>query len=101
MPARYDKSPDAEKPIKENIDEIGISVDEARKRLEKGEGSVGVYLRDQLVVMDIDDVEEARRILSDGITKETLTVSSRSGKPHIYFIRGNGIEGRDYNPHSR
>lgn len=96
VPARYDKSPNAEKSIKENIDKISISVDEARKRLERGEGNVGVYLRDQLAVMDVADVEEARKILPDGITKETLTVSSRSGKPHIYFVRGDGIEGRDY-----
>jgi len=92
IPVRGDKSPDASKGANLKSEEHRLGTSEALERIEEGE-NVGIYLKDSLVVFDVDDPEKAP--LDDDLFSKTLTVKSRSGKPHIYFKKGEGVEGAD------
>lgn len=64
----------------------------ARRWLEEG-GNVAFVARKNLAVIDVDDEEEARERLGDQLF-DTLTVSTRSGGTHLYFVNG-GVENAD------
>lgn len=93
IPVKHNKSPDVNMNIKENIQEIRLSVEEAKERLKSGK-NVGLYLSEELVCLDVDRPDKAKEMIEELPT--SLRVKSRSGKPHIYFLRGDGIEGCDY-----
>lgn len=94
IPVRPNKSPDVPSGESSKDKKYRLTIREAEERIEGG-GNVGLYLRGALAVMDVDDPERAREILGEGLFSDTLTVESRSGKPHLYFLRGEDIVGRD------
>lgn len=73
-------------------EEFRLSEGEARRWLEKG-GNVAFVARRNLAVIDVDDEAEARKHLNDYLF-DTLTVSTRSGGTHLYFVNG-GVENAD------
>lgn len=94
IPVGDDKSPNVPGGANLKDEECRLTIREAKERLENGK-NVGLYLRDDFAVMDVDDEERAKEILDEDLICDTLKVKSRSGKPHYYFFKGDGIEGKD------
>lgn len=86
---RHGKSPDV--PKDESWKDHRLTIDEAIERLIQGK-NVAYSPRMEMVVYDIDDPERARKYLEDGFTQGTLTVSTRSDKPHVYFLNSIGVQ---------
>jgi len=93
IPVRDDKSPDVPKGESAKDEKYRLSEKEALKRLESGK-NVGVYLRDDLAVWDVDDPKKASEMVDDELLRKTLVTLSRTGKPHIWFLN-KGVKGRD------
>lgn len=74
-------------------DEFRLQIEEAKQWLAE-EGNIAFVARRDLVVIDIDDERIAREVLNDELFS-TLTVSTRSGGVHLYFVNG-GVENADY-----
>lgn len=74
-------------------DEFRLQTGEAKQWLAEG-GNIAFVARRDLAVIDVDDEGVARGVLDDGLF-HTLTVSTRSGGVHLYFVNG-GVENADY-----
>lgn len=89
---REKKSPDLPKGHSWKNERHRFSREEARTWLEEG-GNIGFVARKDLAVMDIDDRRKAENLLENRLWN-TLTVSTRSGGNHLYFVNG-GVENSD------
>lgn len=63
-----------------------LSVKEARQRIAGGKNTA-IVPKGRIAVMDIDNSKRGRKILPKQLL-DTLTVESRTGKPHLYFRNG-------------
>jgi len=95
IPAKWDKSPDVKGKIKEKIEDVRLSTNQSERRLAEKKGNVALYLGDSLAVMDVDDQKKALDYIDNEEPTRTLACSSRTGKPHLYYKKGDGIEGAD------
>lgn len=81
---RNGKEPSVDRGDSWKDEEHRIDVARARSRLREG-GNVGFVARGDLAVVDVDHEEGARKLLGKGLF-DTLSVSTRSGGIHLYFV---------------